>query len=243
VIDDFFDEAPKKKRKKRRGKYRPAKVYPYNDLKEIIEGIPDSLDQFLVAVTYATGGRVSEATSLSFNNFEMDGDILRITIPVKKKRRRVRDKDGNLPVKREEYSVLRAPPTSVLQEKWLVDIIWGWVKRQRLSPLDDRKAWLPTIRTAQRRFVDIMDDKPHNMRHNRATHLRKHFDYDMKDLQDFFQLSDKGMLNWMRTYSHVGRSRLDDKMRKAYQIKATPISKIEQKKEKGEKKEPIDDFF
>lgn len=145
----------------------------YDQVKETITNIPNTDDQSLAALAYATGSRVSELNKIKKEDFfqEPEGKYLFIWCIVLKKR-----KKG----KTTRKAVVR------MDETWLVTPILNKVN----SLSNQEEILFPYNRMfIYRHLIQSTGWNPHGFRKLRATHLRKNFGFDAYQLKDFFEWS------------------------------------------------------
>lgn len=182
---------------------RPAKVLQYQDIKETIENVPDNTDQFLFAISYANGTRVSEAMGVTAEDITWNNDFVYVRTKVLKKR-----------TKKELW---RNPPISRTKEKWLANIIlshampvkakWEQNKNEEIvlgNPVPAAPKLIRyCVRTAQRRFDHYFKCTSHSFRHTRATHCIVLFGMNMHMVVDFFRVSPRASMEWAMRYGHL----------------------------------------
>ena len=174
------------------GSKRKPIVLSYNHIRDAICSICDKEDRFMLAVAYANGCRVGEIVQVVAEDIEIKGDFVYVATPVLKKRARFVPK--------------RAPPIYRKLEGWLVDIVLGYAegKQGRLVSYG--------IRTAQRRFEKYFECTSHSFRHTRATHCFTLFGMSMREVAEFFMISEKALADWCMRYGHLERSALEKRM-------------------------------
>lgn len=141
----------------------------YEQVKQTITNITSPTDQGLAALAYATGSRVSELNRITKKDIykEETGQYYYIYCPVLKKRSKV---------KIERKAILRA------DETWLVTPILN-----RANSLTENDVLFNFNRMyIWRHLVKATGWNPHGFRKLRATHLRRVFNFDAYQLQQFF---------------------------------------------------------
>lgn len=181
------------------GEKREAIAMSYRYIKQGIKAIDSPQDQFLMAVSYANGTRVSEALKVRDSDIEIKERFVYITTPVLKKRGPIVPK--------------RAPPISRELESWLTNIIIGYSKGKEGKLIRYGK------RTAQRRFDQYFGCTSHSFRHTRATHCFKHFGMTMEKVRLYFRISPRSLADWIVRYGHLDRTDLEAHIRHRVAIK------------------------
>lgn len=176
---------------------RPAQVVLYSTMKEMLLAIPDERERLFFLCTYANGLRIKEACMLEFCDIQWDEKFLLIRSKVLKKR------DGSQPI--------RNSPIPRRQEEWLTSPIIGLAEKLRGGPEDHSLIWLMTKRTAQRRADKYFGSTAHSLRHNRTSHLMQVYNFQLRDLQEFFRLQPSSVAEWQGRYGHLEKSYLRDK--------------------------------
>lgn len=151
--------------------------YPYQVIKERIEGISIEGTRACIAMLYATGCRVSELLKIEAENVRKETDrqgreIVRVYAPVLKKR----EPDD------------RFIAISLKDEGWLAEIVFNYAfgKHGQLFQKSRATIW---------RWCKEFDNEinPHGWRKIRASHLVTVFGYNGHQLKAFF--------NWARLSS------------------------------------------
>lgn len=209
-----------------RGPYRKPPKWPYPFTRQQILGIQDQHKQALIAIAYANGMRLNEVLAIKFNDFSFTDEYLYINQIVLKKAKASPDEKKT-----------RAPPTSVKNELWLCDLIKNYIKQNSKPPqeTDDRRLFTFNQRTAQRIVNDLLGIKFHSLRHLRVRHLRQYLNYDLPLIQQFFNLSNRGLVKWINTYADINTKVLEEHLEN--------VANQKTKKEPVKQQEPKSDDF
>lgn len=207
------------KQKEVRGPYRKSPKWPYSFMQTRIKAIQDEHKQALIAIAYANGMRLNEALAIKFNDFTFGDEYLYINQIVLKK-----GKDSPIEKK------VRAPPTSIKNEAWLVELIRGYINRHSQKPqeTDDRLIFTFNQRTAQRIANETLGIKFHALRHLRVRHLRQYLNYDLPLIQKFFHLSNRGLVKWINTYADIDTKILEEHLESVATKKEVAKPKIQE---------------
>ena len=181
------------------GVKRKPIAFAYGEIRRGLEKISNKEDQFMLAVSYANGTRVSEVVGIRASDVEVSKEFVFVITPVFKKR------TGIVPH--------RSPPISRVGEKWLTDILVSYSKGKRGKLISYSK------RTAQRRFDEYFGCTSHSFRHTRAAHCLRILGMSMMKIQVYFGLSPKGLTDWITRYGHLDREDLEEHLRKRFEKK------------------------
>ena len=188
---------------------RQATILDYELVKETILNMPDKTDQFMLAVSYANGTRVSEVIPITTSDIDFTDKFVYVYTKVLKKRK--------------QKNVLRGPPISRTKEKWLADIILSYLAPKKAEWEQARNKALSTnspvppplklidygVRTAQRRFDKYFRCTAHSIRHTRATHCLNIFGMSMRMVLEFFKISPRGSGEWIMRYGHLDTKEIE----------------------------------
>lgn len=184
---------------KQRRRYQESKAIPYEVIQKSIEEIMDPMDKWLIATTYANGNRISETLALKFEDFAWDDKFLYIYSITKKKRNQTKI-----------HKLRRNFPISRKLESWLTEPIIEFVNKGR-QETPTSLIWPQTKRTSQNHIKKILGNKAHTLRHTRATHLINKFGFTIREVGTAFNISDRGLAEWITVYGHLERSHLENK--------------------------------
>jgi integrase len=176
---------------------RKPQLFQYAAMQELLLKVPNDRERLFFLCAYANGMRIKEAWLLSFADIQWDNDFLMIRSKILKK------KDGKLPT--------RNSPVSRQTESWLTEPIIELAQRFRTGPDDQTRIFQLSKRTAQKRADDYFGATAHSLRHNRTSHLMIIYNYQMRDLQEFFGLEPTSIAEWQGRYGHLEKSYLRDK--------------------------------
>lgn len=176
---------------------REPTIFLYSTIKDLLLGIEEPRERLVFLCAYANGLRIKEACMLQFSDIQWDDDFLMIRSRVLKKR------DGTQPI--------RNSPISRKAETWLTEPIIELANRLRSGPEDLTTIWPFSKRTAQTRADKYFGATAHSLRHNRTSHLMTEFNYQLRDLQEFFRLEPASVAEWQGRYGHLEKSYLRDK--------------------------------
>ena len=163
---------------------------------DVILSIQDPIHRGLFAVLYGTGGRVGEVVSLRRKDVYMQDGYIVFRLRTEK---------------RKDHPYREIPlPVDKKREAWIVKPIMDVVAPGGVFQRTD--AWLfPSPMNPKKhisvRMVQYLTKKywgpdvhPHLFRHTRATHLTKHFDFDVHQLTRWMGWTDFSMA---MTYVHL----------------------------------------
>ena len=182
---------------------------------EIILEIENPYHRGLFAVLYGTGGRVSEVCSLRKKDVYLsDGYIVFRLRTVKRKDRPPRELP--LPVDREREAWLIPPIMRYLAPNGMLQRTDEWLFPSPVNPKKPVSTRMVQLLTKKYFGPDV---HPHLLRHTRATHLVKHFGFDVHLLTRWMGWTDITMamtyvhLRWKDFVQHASAYRVTTKKR------------------------------
>lgn len=177
------------------GEKRRPITFSYDEIRDHILSIGDKDVQFLFAVSYANGTRVSEVLGLRKGDVEITDEFVYVKTPVLKKRR---------------GDVYRAPPIYIKGEPWLANIIINYVKGREGTLINYSK------RTVQRRFDEYFDCTSHSFRHTRATHCFTVLGMSERLIAEYFRISPASLADWIMRYGHLIREDMQSHLKRNF---------------------------
>lgn len=180
------------------GTKRKPIAFSYDEIRNHLLSIGDKDMQFLFAVSYANGTRVSEVIGLRASDVEITDEFVYVKTPVLKKRRN---------------DVFRAPPIYIKGEPWLANIIINYVANREGELISYSK------RSIQRKFNEYFDCTSHSFRHTRATHCFTVLGMSERLIADYFRISPASLADWIMRYGHLIREDMQSHLKRNYEKK------------------------